>query len=131
MFTIINKLECLLWQSPPLIPWNSGAIIMMPSQWMCGALKSSFFVMVTSFLPFEGSEFKDLWEWVLCGIYDFSFFVSIDIENLLKKFLIHNRSDRGILEEIMRDPVIDMGPEEELKPYIEPSLTTRISSSLS
>ena len=57
--------------------------------------------------------------------------MSIDTENLLKKFLVHNHSGRGILEEIMRDPWVDMGPEEELKPYIERSLTTRIPGSLS
>lgn len=57
--------------------------------------------------------------------------MSTESENLLKKFLIHNHSDRGILEEIMSDLWTDMGPEEELKPYIEPLLTTRIPSSLS
>lgn len=46
--------------------------------------------------------------------------MSIESESLLKKFLIYNHSDRDILEEIMRDSWIDMGPEEELRPSIEP-----------
>lgn len=41
--------------------------------------------------------------------------MSIESENLLKKFLTFKPSEKSILEEIMRDPWINKGSENELE----------------
>lgn len=46
--------------------------------------------------------------------------MSTDCENLLKKFLVLNPYKRASLETIMKDRWMNMGYDEELKPYIEP-----------
>lgn len=52
--------------------------------------------------------------------YDVSFFMSIESENLLKKFLIFKPNEKSILEKIMRDSWINMGPEKEPEPCVYP-----------
>ena len=44
----------------------------------------------------------------------------MECENLLKKFLILNPSERGTLAEIAKDPQMNRDHEEELKPHIKP-----------
>lgn len=68
-----------------------------------------FLMMVNWSLPFEGDEFR---------INNVSFLIFIESENLLKKFPILNPSEKCILEEIMKDPWINMDPEKKLKPVI-------------
>lgn len=65
--------------------------------------------MITGSLPFDGQDIKELLEWLLVRIYNTSFYVSMDYENLLKKFLVLTPTKRALLEEIMKDPCMKMG----------------------
>lgn len=85
--------------------------------WSLGVI---LYTLVSGSLPFDGSTLRELRERVLRGKYRIPFYMSTDCENLLKKFLVLNPSKRASLETIMKDRWMNMGYDDELKPYIEP-----------
>ncbi|XP_044728869.1 MAP/microtubule affinity-regulating kinase 3-like isoform X2 [Chrysoperla carnea] len=85
--------------------------------WSLGVI---LYTLVSGSLPFDGSTLRELRERVLRGKYRIPFYMSTDCENLLKKFLVLNPYKRASLETIMKDRWMNMGYDEELKPYIEP-----------
>ncbi|XP_034944669.1 serine/threonine-protein kinase MARK2 isoform X12 [Chelonus insularis] len=91
--------------------------------WSLGVI---LYTLVSGSLPFDGSTLRELRERVLRGKYRIPFYMSVDCENLLKKFLVLNPTKRASLEvrgekNIMKDKWMNMGYEDdELKPYLEP-----------
>nr|KAF6506092.1 hypothetical protein HJG63_007929 [Rousettus aegyptiacus] len=71
-------------------------------------------------LPFVGEDFKELRKKILKGKYRVPYFITRELERILKKCLTLDPYKRGTLEEIMKDKWINMGQKEELKPYSEP-----------
>ncbi|XP_036077461.1 serine/threonine-protein kinase MARK2-like [Rousettus aegyptiacus] len=72
-------------------------------------------------LPFVAEDFKELRKKILKGKYCVPYFITCELERILKKCLTLDPYKRGTLEEIMKDKWINMGQKEELKPYREPS----------
>ncbi|XP_032819650.1 MAP/microtubule affinity-regulating kinase 3-like isoform X4 [Petromyzon marinus] len=88
--------------------------------WSLGVI---LYTLVSGSLPFDGQNLKELRERVLRGKYRIPFYMSTDCENLLKRFLVLHPLKRGSLEQIMKDRWMNVGHEDdELKPYLEPSL---------
>ncbi|XP_011361609.1 serine/threonine-protein kinase MARK2-like [Pteropus vampyrus] len=71
-------------------------------------------------LPFVAEDFRELRKKILKGKYCVPYFITRELERILKKCLTLNPYNRGTLEEIMKDTWINMGQEEELRPYREP-----------
>ncbi|VDN03325.1 unnamed protein product [Thelazia callipaeda] len=86
--------------------------------WSLGVI---LYTLVSGSLPFDGQNLKDLRERVLRGKYRIPFYMSTDCENLLKRFLVLNPARRGTLEAIMKDRWMNIGYDDELKPYVEPT----------
>lgn len=74
---------------------------------------------------------QELQEWVLSGICNIPFYMSRKCEKLLKKFLILKPSKRGTSEPIRKDVWMNTGHEDEIKPYVGPTPTTRNPGQLS
>lgn len=58
--------------------------------------------MVTGTLPFMGKNFWELRQQALSGKYHVPFFISFELEKLLKKLMTLNLRDRGSLKETMQ-----------------------------
>lgn len=69
-------------------------------------LRVILYTLVSGSLPFDGQNFKELWEWALRRIYHILFYSSIECEKLVKKFLILSTSKRGTLGQIMKDQLM-------------------------
>jgi len=89
--------------------------------WSLGVI---LYTLVSGSLPFDGQNLKELRERVLRGKYRIPFYMSTDCENLLKRFLVLNPQKRASLEAIMKEKWINIGEEEELKPFIENACDT-------
>lgn len=76
--------------------------------------------MVAGTLPFKGMNWKQLGQQVLRGKYTVPFFLSFEVENLLKKMLGVKPQERANLIAIMADSWLNMGEEDHLRPYSEP-----------
>ena len=78
------------------------------------------YMSVPGIPAFHGRELWGLDQHILSGHYHVPCFKSFKCEELLKKLMTLNLSDRGTLEELMRDPWLNMGQEEELRPQESP-----------
>lgn len=67
-------------------------------------------------LPFVGEDFSGSCGSICCWL----LLLSFECESLLQKLMILNPSSRETVEEIMKDLWINMGQEDELRPYSEP-----------
>lgn len=72
--------------------------------------------MVTGTLPFVGKDLWELWQQVLSRKHHVPFFISFELEKLLKKLRPFSPKKRGSLKEIMQDSLLNMG-QKELRPY--------------
>lgn len=57
----------------------------------------------------------------MSGKYAVPFLLSSKVENLLRKLITVNPPNRENLEDFMLDPWLNMGQEETLRPYREPT----------
>ncbi|KAF6323439.1 hypothetical protein mRhiFer1_008411 [Rhinolophus ferrumequinum] len=85
--------------------------------WSLGAL---LYQMLTDTVPFEAKSLEELLKKTGSGQYVVPTYLSTDVENFLKNLLNLNPEQRDNLKNIMPDPWLNMGQEEELKPYAEP-----------
>ncbi|EDV95098.1 serine/threonine-protein kinase MARK2 [Drosophila grimshawi] len=87
--------------------------------WSLGVV---LYTLVSSSLPFDGGTLKELRERVLRGKYRVPYYISMDCENLMRKFLVLNPAKRTTLNGVMSDKWINLGYNDEadrLRPYRE------------
>ncbi|KAH8295053.1 hypothetical protein KR018_006426 [Drosophila ironensis] len=77
--------------------------------WSLGVV---LYTLVSGSLPFDGGTLKELRERVLRGKYRVPYYISMDCENLMRKFLVLNPAKRTTLTAVMSDKWINMGHDE-------------------
>ncbi|XP_028002142.2 serine/threonine-protein kinase MARK2-like [Eptesicus fuscus] len=75
--------------------------------------------MLTGVVPFEGDNFVNVKRQIISGHYHLPHFMSREVKKLLRKLLTVNPSRRPTLEDVMKDPWLNKGQEETLRPYSE------------
>ncbi|EPQ17009.1 Serine/threonine-protein kinase MARK2 [Myotis brandtii] len=76
--------------------------------------------MLTGVAPFEGDSIVNVKRKILSGHFHIPCFMSREVQKLLRKLLTVDLSQRPTLEDVMKDPWLNKGEEEKLRPYSEP-----------
>ncbi|XP_034112293.2 MAP/microtubule affinity-regulating kinase 3-like [Drosophila nasuta] len=86
--------------------------------WSLGVV---LYTLVSGSLPFDGGTLKELREHVLRGKYRVPYYISMDCENLMRKFLVLNPGKRTTLNAVMADKWLNLGYEDtdRLRPFQE------------
>ncbi|XP_030376189.1 serine/threonine-protein kinase MARK2-like [Scaptodrosophila lebanonensis] len=86
--------------------------------WSLGVV---LYTLVSGSLPFDGGTLKELRERVLRGKYRVPYYISMDCEQLMRKFLVLNPAKRTTLTAVMSDKWINTGYDEtdQLRAYRE------------
>ncbi|KAF6321352.1 hypothetical protein mRhiFer1_008467 [Rhinolophus ferrumequinum] len=90
--------------------------------WSLGVL---LYKMLTNTVRFEAKSLEELLKKLYRVQYMVPPYQSMDMESFLQKLLTLNPEQRDNLKDIMPDPWLNMGQEEELKPYAEPPSDVR------
>ncbi|ELK33878.1 Serine/threonine-protein kinase MARK2 [Myotis davidii] len=85
------------------------------------SLGVTLYKMVMGKVPFRGKNFVRQREKILAGKFKVPHFLGRQGQSFLNKLLTVDPNQRPTMEEVMEDPWLNMGQEEEpLRPYIEP-----------
>ncbi|XP_059537145.1 serine/threonine-protein kinase MARK2-like [Myotis daubentonii] len=85
------------------------------------SLGVTLYKTVTGKLPFKGANIVRQREKILAGKFEVPHFLSRKGQSFLKRLITVDPNQRPTMEEVMEDPWLNMGQEEEpLRPYIEP-----------
>jgi len=74
--------------------------------WSLGVV---LYVLVCAAIPFDGTSFTDVRDHVLSGRFRIPFFMSSELEDLIKKILVKNPSQRYTIQQIKEHPWMQKG----------------------